>query len=653
VTQHAIETMFLEERRYPPPPEFAAQANAQPGIYDEPFEAFWEREGKERLTWFEPFTELYEWEPPYAKWYLGGTLNVCFNCVDRHVDAGRGDKVAYHWEGEPADERRAITYAQLQRDVVRFANALKKVGVGKGTPVAIYMGMVPELPVAMLACTRLGAPHTVVFGGFSADSLSGRMVDMGCEVLITQDEAWRRGSTVPLKRTADEAMNEAPKVRASVVLRRTGNDVPMQDGRDHWWHELEDGEPDDAPSCPCEPMASEDLLFLMYTSGTTAKPKGIVHTTAGYLCGVATSHHYIFDLKRDDDVYWCAADIGWITGHSYIVYGPLCNGTTSVLYEGTPDFPDKERWWDIVERYGVTILYTAPTAIRAHMKWGPEHAQRHDLSSLRLLGSVGEPINPEAWVWYREHVGGDRTPIVDTWWQTETGMVLITPLPGVTTTKPGSASRPFPGVDAGVFDERGNEVGPGGGGYLVLKRPWPSMLRGIFGDDARYRETYWSKYENVYFAGDGARIDQDGDYWLLGRVDDVMNVSGHRISTIEVESALVDHQDVAEAAVCSRKDATTGEAIVAYVTLKGSATPSVEKLAELRDHVAKKIGPIAKPANIVFTPELPKTRSGKIMRRLLRDVAENRPLGDTTTLADPNVVSEIQSRAADEPADDA
>ena len=644
---HAIETMLLEERRYPPTPEFAAQANAKPEIYDEPFEAFWEREGKERLTWFEPFSELYEWKPPYAKWYLGGTLNVCFNCVDRHVDAGRGDKVAYHWEGEPADERRAITYAQLQRDVVRFANALRKLGVDKGTPVAIYMGMVPELPVAMLACTRLGAPHTVVFGGFSADSLSGRMVDMGCEVLITQDEAWRRGSTVPLKRTADDAMSVAPKVRASVVLRRTGNDVPMQDGRDHWWHELEGGEPDDAASCPCEPMASEDLLFLMYTSGTTAKPKGIVHTTAGYLTGVATTHSYIFDIKADSDVYWCAADIGWITGHSYIVYGPLCNGTTSVLYEGTPDFPEKDRWWDIIERYGVTILYTAPTAIRAHMKWGPEYAQQHDLSSLRLLGSVGEPINPEAWIWYRQHVGGDRIPIVDTWWQTETGMVMITPLPGVTTTKPGSASKPFPGVDAGVFDERGNEVGPGGGGYLVLKRPWPSMLRGIFGDDARYRETYWSKYENVYFAGDGARIDRDGDFWLLGRVDDVMNVSGHRISTIEVESALVDHHDVAEAAVCSRKDATTGEAIVAYVTLKGSATPSVEKLAELRDHVAKKIGAIAKPANIVFTPELPKTRSGKIMRRLLRDVAENRPLGDTTTLADPTVVSEIQSRAAD------
>jgi acetyl-CoA synthetase len=641
-----IETMLLEERRYPPPEDFAAQANAKPEIYDRPFEAFWEAEGRERLAWFEPFTDLYEWDPPYAKWYLGGRLNVCFNCVDRHVDAGKGDKVAYHWEGEPVGERRAVTYTELQREVVRFANALKKLGVGKGTPVAIYMGMIPELPVAMLACTRLGAPHTVVFGGFSADSLSGRMVDMKCEVLITQDEAYRRGSTVPLKRTADEAMADAPGVRAAVVFRRTGNEVPMLDGRDHWWHELAADVPDDPSSCPCEPMDSEDLLFLMYTSGTTAKPKGIVHTTAGYLCGVATSHHYIFDLKPETDVYWCAADIGWITGHSYIVYGPLCNAATSVLYEGTPDYPDKDRWWDVVERYGVTILYTAPTAIRSHMKWGPEHAAKHDLSSLRLLGSVGEPINPEAWVWYREHVGGDRTPVVDTWWQTETGMILITPLPGVTTLKPGSATKPFPGVEAGVFDEQGNEVGPGGGGYLVLKRPWPAMLRGIFGDDERYRETYWSKYENVYFAGDGARIDRDGDFWLLGRVDDVMNVSGHRISTIEVESALVDHRDVAEAAVCSRKDSTTGEAIVAYVTLKGSVEPSVEKLAELREHVAKKIGPIAKPANIVFTPELPKTRSGKIMRRLLRDVAENRPLGDTTTLADPTVVSEIQERAA-------
>jgi acetyl-CoA synthetase len=646
--QHAIDTMLLEERRYPPPDEFARQANAKADIYEESFDAFWEREGRERLTWFEPFSELYEWEPPYAKWFIGGTLNVCFNCVDRHVEAGKGDKIAYYWEGEPADERREITFADLQRDVTRFANALKKLGVKKGTPVAIYMGMVPELPVAMLACTRLGAPHTVVFGGFSADSLSGRMVDMQCEVLITQDEAWRRGSTVALKKTADEAMSDAPNVRASVVLRRTGNEAPMQDGRDHWWHELEDGESDDPSTCPCEPMDSEDLLFLMYTSGTTAKPKGIVHTTAGYLCGVAATHHYIFDLKADTDVYWCAADIGWITGHSYIVYGPLCNGATSVLYEGTPDCPTKARWWDVVERYGVTILYTAPTAIRSHMKWGPEYAEQHDLSSLRLLGSVGEPINPEAWVWYREHIGGDRTPVVDTWWQTETGMILITPLPGVTTLKPGSATKPFPGVEAAVFDERGNEVGPGGGGYLVLKRPWPAMLRGIFGDDQRYRETYWSKYENLYFAGDGARIDGDGDFWLLGRVDDVMNVSGHRISTIEVESALVDHHDVAEAAVCSRKDSTTGEAIVAYVTLKGSVEPSVDKLSELRDHVSKKIGPIAKPANIVFTPELPKTRSGKIMRRLLRDVAENRPLGDTTTLADPTVVSEIQERASAE-----
>ncbi|HVM58208.1 MAG TPA: acetate--CoA ligase [Gaiellaceae bacterium] len=653
MSEPTIETIFLEDRRYPPPEDFAAQANAKPDIYDESFESFWEREARERLTWFEPFTELVEWEPPYAKWFLGGKLNVCFNCVDRHVEAGAGDKVAYHWEGEPAGERRTITYAELRRDVVRFANALTSVGVTKGTPVAIYMGMVPELPVAMLACTRLGAPHTVVFGGFSADSLSGRMNDMECEVLITQDEAWRRGSTVPLKRTADDAMAAAPGVRACVVLHRTGNDVPMTEGRDHWWQELEDGVSDDPASCPCEPMDSEDLLFLMYTSGTTAKPKGIVHTTGGYLCGVAATHHYIFDLKPEDDVYWCAADIGWITGHSYIVYGPLCNRATSVLYEGTPDYPDKDRWWEIVERHRVTILYTAPTAIRAHMKWGPEYAQKHDLSSLRLLGSVGEPINPEAWIWYREHVGGDRTPIVDTWWQTETGMILITPLPGVTTLKPGSATKPFPGVDAAVFDEMGNEVGPGGGGYLVLKRPWPAMLRGIFKDPDRYRDTYWSKYDDVYFAGDGARVDQDGDFWLLGRVDDVMNVSGHRISTIEVESALVDHHDVAEAAVCSRADPLTGEAIVAYVTLKGGRDGGVEELEMLRNHVAEKIGAIAKPANIVFTPELPKTRSGKIMRRLLRDVANNRRLGDTTTLADPSVVAEIQQRADSDSGDEA
>ncbi|MGZ4380089.1 MAG: acetate--CoA ligase [Gaiellaceae bacterium] len=644
----SISNLLQEDRRYPPSPAFAAQANAKPEIYERDFDELWTTEARERVTWFEPFTKLYEWEPPHAKWYLGGTLNVCFNCVDRHVEAGRGDKVAYHWEGEPENDRRTMSYADLQRDVVSFANALRSLGVRKGTPVAIYMGMVPELPVAMLACTRLGAPHTVVFGGFSADSLSDRMVDMGCEVLITQDEARRRGSVVPLKKIADEAVAVAPKVHTVVVLEHTGGEVAMTEGRDRTWAELTAAESDDPSTCPCEPMDAEDLLFLMYTSGTTAKPKGIAHTTGGYLVGVATTHHYIFDLKPETDVWWCAADIGWITGHSYIVYGPLCNGATSVIYEGTPDYPDKDRWWEIAERYGVTILYTAPTAIRSHMKWGPEFAARHDLSSLRLLGSVGEPINPEAWMWYREHIGGDRCPIVDTWWQTETGMVLITPLPGVTTTKPGSATKPFPGVAAAVVNEIGEEVGPGGGGYLVLKRPWPAMLRGIFGDDARYRQTYWSRMENTYFAGDGARIDEDGDYWLLGRVDDVMNVSGHRISTIEVESALVDHPSVAEAAVCGRADATTGQAIVAYVTLKGGQEPSVEMLEELRNHVGKKIGAIAKPANVVFTPELPKTRSGKIMRRLLRDVAENRPLGDTTTLADPAVVTELKERADSE-----
>jgi len=646
-----IDTMLLEERRYVPDPAFARQANAQPDVYERDWEEFWENEGRNRLTWFEPFTKLYEWEPPYAKWYVGGKLNVCFNCVDRHVEAGRGGNVAYYWEGEPEGERRTLTFADLQRDIVRFANALRELGVKKGTPVGIYMGMVPELPIAMLACTRLGAPHTVVFGGFSAESLSDRLNDMECEVLITQDEGWRAGKKVPLKQNADEAVARSPTVKAVVVLARTGGDVPIDVSRDRWWHELIEGEDADPQSCPCEPMDSEDLLYLLYTSGTTAKPKGIVHTTAGYLAGVSTTHHYIFDVKPDS-VYWCAADVGWVTGHSYIVYGPLTNATTGVIYEGVPNYPDPERWWQIIERYKVDILYTAPTAIRSHMKWGPQHAEKHDLSSLRLLGTVGEPINPEAWVWYREHIGGDRTPIVDTWWQTETGMILITPLPGVTTTKPGSATKPFPGVDAAVYSESGGEVGPGGGGYLVLKRPWPAMLRGIYKDDQRYRDTYWSKYGDVYFAGDGARIDEDGDFWLLGRVDDVMNVSGHRISTIEVESALVDHQKVAEAAVCGRKDERTGQAIVAYVTLKGGADGSVEMLEELRNHVGKKIGPIAKPANIVFTPELPKTRSGKIMRRLLRDVAENRTLGDTTTLADPAVVEEIKERATTDSRED-
>jgi len=647
-----IDALFLEERRYPPSPEFGAQANAQPDIYERNFDEFWETEGRERLTWFEPFDKLYEWEPPYARWYLGGKLNVCFNCVDRHVEAGRGDKVAYFWEGEPVGERREITFADLQADVVRFAGALRRLGVQKGTPVGIYMGMVPELPVAMLACARLGAPHTVVFGGFSAEALSDRLNDMGCEVLITQDEGWRKGGKVPLKQNADAALEQSPGVRTMVVARRTGEEMPFEDGRDHPWDELVAEESDDPASCPCEPMDSEDLLYLLYTSGTTAKPKGIAHTTAGYLVGVAATHHYIFDVKPDS-VYWCAADIGWVTGHSYIVYGPLCNGTTSVLYEGTPDFPDRDRWWDIVERYRADILYTAPTAIRAHMKWGSEHAEKHDLSSLRVLGSVGEPINPEAWMWYREHIGGGRTPIVDTWWQTETGMIMITPLPGITTTKPGSATQPFPGVDAVVLSDEGEEVGPGGGGYLVLRRPWPAMLRGIYNAHDRYVETYWSRFPGMYFTGDGAKVDGDRDFWLMGRVDDVMNVSGHRISTIEVESALVDHPSVAEAAVCGRADAATGQAIVAFVSLRGSAEGSLEMLDELREHVAQKIGKIARPANIVFAPELPKTRSGKIMRRLLRDVSEHRALGDTTTLADPTVVEELQDRAATAPSEEA
>jgi acetyl-CoA synthetase len=642
-----IETLFLEQRRYPPPPEFSRQANAQPDIYEKGREEFWREEAESRVTWFREFGEVYEWNPPYARWFIGGKLNVCYNCVDRHVEAGRGDKVAYYWEGEPEGERRPLTYGDLQSEVVRFANGLKKLGVKKGTPIGIYMGMVPELPVAMLACTRLGAPHTVVFGGFSADSLADRMNDMECEVLITQDEGWRRGNRVPLKKTSDEAMARAPSIRHSVVFKRTDGEVGMQQDRDVWWHELLADVSDDPDSCPCEEMDSEDLLYLLYTSGTTARPKGIVHTTGGYLVGVATTHHHVFDLKPES-VYWCAADVGWVTGHSYIVYGPLCNGATGVMYEGTPDFPDKDRWWTIVERYKVDILYTAPTAIRSHMKWGVEHARKHDLSSLRLLGTVGEPINPEAWVWYHENIGGGRCPVVDTWWQTETGMIMITPLPGITTLKPGSATKPFPTIDAAIYNEKGETVPPGGGGYLVIRQPWPAMLRGLYKDHERYVQTYWSKYKDVYFVGDGARVDEDADFWLLGRIDDVMNVSGHRISTIEVESALVDHQKVAEAAVCGRSDATTGQAIVAYVTLKGGDEGSPEMLRELRNHVGQRIGKFAAPANIVFTQELPKTRSGKIMRRLLRDVAENRALGDTTTLADPAVVEEISKRGRDE-----
>jgi acetyl-CoA synthetase len=641
-----ISNLLNEQRTYPPDPAFTGQANAQPGFYDQDPDEFWEREGRERLSWFTPFDTLKEWNPPYAKWYLGGTINACYNAVDRHVERGLGDKVAYYWEGEDPNDKQTITYADLQRRVVKAANGFKKLGIAKGTNVGVYMGMVPELPVTMLALARIGAPFTVVFGGFSADSLGGRLNDMQCQYLITQDGAWRRGKPSPLKPIADEAMAMAPVTTKSVVVKRACNDVAMQEGRDYWWSDVVDGESDDPASIPCEPMDSEDLLFLMYSSGTTGKPKGIMHTTAGYLAGTSTTHHYIFDIKPET-VYWCAADIGWITGHSYIVFGPLVNATTSVMYEGTPDYPDKDRWWDIIERYKVSVLYCAPTAIRTHMKWGPEFAEKHDLSTLKVIGSVGEPINPEAWVWYRDHIGGGKAPVVDTWWQTENGMILITPLPGLSTLKPGSASRPFNGVEPAVFDDSGNEIAPGSGaGYLVVKKPWPSMLRGLYNDDQRFRDTYWSRFPGVYLAGDGARVDADGDYWLMGRIDDVMNVSGHRLSTIEIESALVDHPDVAEAAVTARADALTGQAVVAFVTLKNGREGSAEKLTELRDHVGKVIGPIAKPANIVFTPELPKTRSGKIMRRLLRDVAENRPLGDTTTLADPTVVSEIAVRAA-------
>jgi len=643
---HAIETMQVEERRYKPAPEFSRLANAQPEIYERGFDEFWTKEA-ERISWFQPWKGLYEWKPPYAKWYLGGKLNVCYNCVDRHVEAGHGDKVAFYWEGEPEDDRRAFTFAELQKSVVRAANGLKKVGVKKGTHVAIYMGMIPALPVAMLACARIGAPFTVVFGGFSGEALSDRMNDMECEVMLTQDEGWRRGNRVPLKANADAGMDSSPTVKTCVVVKRTGGEITMKEGRDLWAEDVMKGLSDDPASCPCEPMDSEDLLYLLYTSGTTAKPKGIIHTTAGYLVGVSTTHHYIFDIKPDS-VFWCAADIGWVTGHSYIVFGPLANATTGIIYEGTPDFPDKDRWWQIVERYRPDILYTAPTTIRTHMKWGPEYAARHDLSSLRLLGSVGEPINPEAWVWYREHIGGNRTPIVDTWWQTETGMILITPLPGITTLKPGSATKPFPTIDAAVFDNAGKEVPPGGGGYLVIRKPWPAMLRGIYGDPKRFEETYWSRWKDIYFVGDGARIDEDGDFWLLGRVDDVMNVSGHRISTIEIESALVSHKAVAEAAVAGRNDPQTGQAIVAFVTLKAGQEGSPAMMKELRNHVGTVIGKFAAPANIVFTPELPKTRSGKIMRRLLRDVSENRPLGDTTTLADPTVVAEIARRGKEE-----
>ncbi len=595
------------------------------------------------------------------RWFDGGTLNVSYNCLDRHVAAGHGDKVAFHWEGEPGDTR-TVTYSQLLLDVSRFANVLRGLGVARGDRVAVYMPMIPELPVAMLACTRIGAVHSVVFGGFSSDALRDRILDARARLVITADGGWRRGQPVALKPNVDQAVVEAGCVDHVVVARRIGAEgepdrVQMADGRDHWWDELlsgDDAAAGGAPSdtCPPEHMASEDLLFLLYTSGTTAAPKGIMHTTGGYLTQVAYTHRVVFDLHPDRDVYWCAADIGWVTGHSYIVYGPLANGATSVLYEGTPDFPARDRWWSIVERYGVSILYTAPTAIRTFMKWGAGEPARHDLSSLRLLGSVGEPINPEAWIWYSTHIGGGRCPVVDTWWQTETGAIMIAPLPGITATKPGSATFPLPGIGVELVDELGARV-ERGGGYLTLTTPWPSMLRGIYGDPERYRDTYWGRFEGRYFAGDGAKLDDDGYLWLLGRVDDVMNVSGHRISTTEVESALVDHHLVAESAVVGALDPTTGQAIVAFVTLVIDAGDLSDQLGqELRAHVVTKIGPIARPKTVVFTDELPKTRSGKIMRRLLRDVAEGRGLGDTTTLADPAVLEEIRRLAAASPGEE-
>jgi acetyl-CoA synthetase len=654
----AIEYLLVEDRTFPPPDSFKADALITGAeIYDEAaadWQGFWARQAAELVSWDQEWHTILEWDLPFARWFVGGTLNVSYNCLDRHVEAGNGDKVAYHWEGEPGDTR-TITYGDLLGEVQRFANVLKGLGVGKGDRVAIYMPMIPELPVAMLACARIGAPHSVVFGGFSADSLSGRINDAECKVLITADGGFRRGKPNLLKPTADVAVAASPSIEDVVVVRRVtghpdaGEAGPdMTEGRDHWYHDLmaqADAE------CPPEPMDSEDLLYLLYTSGTTAKPKGIMHTTGGYLTQVAYTHKYVFDLHPETDVYWCAADIGWVTGHSYIVYGPLTNGATSVIYEGTPDTPARDRLWAIAERYGVTILYTAPTAIRTFMKWGAQEPGRHDLSSLRLLGSVGEPINPEAWMWYWENIGGGRCPIVDTWWQTETGAIMIAPLPGATTLKPGSATFPLPGIAAEVVDESGGKV-ERGGGYLTLTQPWPSMLRGIYGDTERYRDTYWARYGDRYFAGDGCKIDDDGYFWLIGRVDDVMNVSGHRISTTEVESALVDHHAVAESAVCGATDPVTGQAIVAYVIVRGGIDSTPELGEELRAHVATKIGPTARPKLLIFTDELPKTRSGKIMRRLLRDVAEGRALGDTTTLADPAVVEEIRKRAETHPHED-
>jgi acetyl-CoA synthetase len=647
--QQDIAALLEERRTLEPSPAFCESAVIRTeDVYREAsadLEGFWAHQA-ERLDWFEPWTKVLDWNPPWVKWFEGGTLNVSHNCVDRHVAAGLGDRVAYHWEGEPEGDAETITYAELLAEVVRMANGLRSLGVGKGTPVGIYLGMVPSLPVAMLACARLGAPHTVVFGGFAAEALADRLNDMRCEVLITQDEGWRRGQRVPLKRNADEALERSPTVQHVVVVPRTGVDVPWTEGRDVLSTDLTKDQSGDPATCPPEPMGAEDLLYLLYTSGTTGKPKGIAHTTGGYLTGVSATHRMIFDLHPETDVYWCAADVGWVTGHSYIVYGPLANATTGIMYEGAPDFPDKDRWWSIVERHRATILYTAPTAIRSFMKWGTEYPAKHDLSSLRLLGTVGEPINPEAWMWYYANIGGERCPIVDTWWQTETGMIMITSLPGITRMKPGSATRPFPGVEADILNEQGASVAPNTGGSLVLRKPWPAQFRTIYNDPDRYVNQYFARFgSDVYLTGDGAKRDEDGYYWLLGRIDDVMNVAGHRLSTYEIESALVDHDAVAEAAVVSRPDPDVGEAIVAFVTLKGDRQGDEALIAELREHVAHKIGKIARPHGIILTADLPKTRSGKIMRRLLRDVAHGRALGDVTTLANAEVVEEIRGLA--------
>ncbi|MEU7003713.1 acetate--CoA ligase [Nonomuraea sp. NPDC046570] len=638
----ALSNLLHENRRFAPPAELAAAANVTAAAYDEAAAdrlAFWER-AADRLSWTKRWDTTLEWNPPFAKWFVGGQLNVAYNCVDRHVEAGRGDKVAYHWEGEPEGDSRTLTYADLQREVNKAANALAELGVAKGDRVAIYMPMIPELPIAMLACARIGAIHSVVFGGFSATALKSRIDDADAKLVITADGGYRRGAPSALKPTVDEAVAQTPQVENVLVVRRTGQEVALTD-KDIWWHDLVERQSDQHEP---QPHDAEDPLYILYTSGTTGNPKGILHTTGGYLTQTAWTHDAVFDLKPETDVYWCTADIGWVTGHSYIVYGPLANGATSVIYEGTPDTPHRGRFWEVVQKYKVTILYTAPTAIRTFMKWGDDIPAKFDMSSLRILGSVGEPINPEAYVWYREHIGGNRCPVVDTWWQTETGAIMISPLPGVTSAKPGAAMRPLPGITADVVDDQGVSVPDGGGGFLVVRDPWPSMLRTIWGDDQRYIDTYWSRFEGMYFPGDGAKRDEDGDLWLLGRVDDVMLVSGHNISTTEVESALVSHPKVAEAAVVGATDPVTGQAIVSFVILRGSAEEGADIAKELRDHVAKTLGPIAKPRQILVVPELPKTRSGKIMRRLLRDVAENRSVGDVTTLADSTVMNLISEK---------